>query len=53
MMRHLLQYIATNEQVADMLTKPLSGTSLEWYNFFSPVVRIDLFPSSRNLCDPQ
>jgi hypothetical protein len=46
MMRRLLQYIATDKQVAEMLTKPLLGTSLEWLKCFSPTVRIDVFPSN-------
>jgi hypothetical protein len=45
MMRHLLQYISTDEHVADMLTKPLLGTNLEWSKCFYPVVIIDVFPS--------
>jgi hypothetical protein len=46
MMRHLLQYIATDEHVADMLTKPLVRDKLGVVQmFFSPVVRSDVFPS--------
>jgi hypothetical protein len=46
MTRHLLQCIAIDEHVADMLTKPLSGTSLEWFKCFYLVVRSDVFPNS-------
>jgi hypothetical protein len=46
MMRHFLQYISTDKQVADMLIKPLLGTSLEWSKCFSLVLRSDVFPNS-------
>jgi hypothetical protein len=44
MTRHLLQYIATDEQVADMLTKPLSKVKFEYFRDKLGVVQKD-FPS--------